>query len=157
MSPSTGKWPLLVASPYKTWLAPSKKVLILGDAAHAMPPYMAQAAAMAVEDGAALATVLSHVSDRSEIPFALSVFNDVRLERASAMQHASNINGGTLHLHDGPEQRARDEAMKPEVEGKHFVWSPNHWSDPCTQWWAYGYDAEEAAEKAWKAAHERDS
>jgi salicylate hydroxylase len=146
----TLKWPLLMGPKLPTWIAEGKKVLIMGDAAHAMVPYMSQGAAMAVEDGAALASVLSLISIEDEIPTALSVFEKERMKRAGQMQDASWLNGKLWHFKDGPEQRLRDESMRPEVEGRSFSWSANQWSDPVTQWWAYGYDAEEEVERAFK-------
>jgi salicylate hydroxylase len=152
MVDKTLKWPLRSGAQLRTWVAASSKVLILGDAAHAMVPYMSQGAAMAVEDGAALATVLNHIDNISSLPFALRVFEKERLERTSQMQEASLTNGLLWHFPDGPEQEARDDSMRAEVEGKHFLSSANQWSDPATQWWAYGYDAEERMKKAWDAA-----
>ena len=152
MIDKTLKWPLLSGSPLERWVAPTNKVLIMGDSAHAMVPYMSQGAAMAVEDGAALATVLSQIESYSEIPSALSVFEAVRMKRSGQMQSASLLNGKIWHFADGPEQKLRDQSMRPEVEGKSFSWSANQWSDPVTQWWAYGYDAEKEIESAWKNA-----
>jgi len=152
MIDKTLKWPLLSGSPLERWVAPSGKVLIMGDAAHAMVPYMSQGAAMAVEDGAALAEVLNQLESRDQLQTALKAFETERIKRSSQMQEASLVNGKLWHFADGPEQQARDQAMRPEVEGKHFLVSPNQWSDPVTQWWCYGYDAEEAIVKAWKAA-----
>lgn len=152
MIDKTIKWPLMNCTPLKTWIEPSNKLLILGDAAHAMLPYMSQGAAMAVEDGAALAAVLNLIDSPRSIPFALGVFEKERLKRSSQMQEASTTNGILWHFPDGPEQMARDRGMRPEVEGKHFLASTNQWSDPVTQWWAYGYDAEAALRLAWDAA-----
>jgi len=149
MIDSTLKWPLLSASPLKTWIAPSNKVVIMGDAAHAMVPYMSQGAAMAVEDGAALAAVLSLIDTPEHVPSALKVYEMERMKRSGQMQQASLLNGKLWHFPDGEEQRLRDESMRPEVEGRSFNWSANQWSDPVTQWWAYGYDAEKEVEKSW--------
>jgi salicylate hydroxylase len=132
------------------WVSPNGKALILGDAAHAMLPYMSEGAAMAVEDGAALAIALNRVTSPSQVRAALSVFEKERIMRTSQMQQASLINGKLWHFKDGPEQRARDEAMRAEVEGKHFSESANQWSDPVTANWCYGYDAEEEMRKAWE-------
>ena len=99
---------------------------------------------MAVEDGAALAEALSHANSSDDIPKVLSVFERVRANRSGQMQQASLINGTLWHFADGPEQEARDLAMQPEVLGQSFEESPNQWSDPVTQEWAYGYDAVEA-------------
>ncbi|KAH7393696.1 hypothetical protein BKA64DRAFT_676771 [Cadophora sp. MPI-SDFR-AT-0126] len=146
----TIKWPLLSGQPLTRWVAPSGKSLLIGDAAHAMVPYMSQGAAMAVEDGAALGEILSTIVDRAEIPTALKVFEQVRIVRAGQMQEASLLNGKIWHFADGPEQKARDKSMQAEVEGISFVSSANQWSDPVTQWWAYGYDAPEEVLRAWK-------
>lgn len=135
-------------APLPQWASGS--LLIMGDSAHAMVPYMSQGAAMAVEDGAALGEVLSLVENAGQIPLALEVFEKVRMKRSYQMQEASLINGKLWHFPDGPEQRARDLAMRPEVEGEHFLTSPNQWSDPVTQWWAYGYNAEAEVVKVWK-------
>ncbi|KAF4621956.1 hypothetical protein G7Y89_g14389 [Cudoniella acicularis] len=144
------KWPLMSGKPLSSWIAPSRKVLIIGDAAHAMLPYMSQGAAMAVEDGAALAAVLSLIETVDQIPSALKVFEAERIKRSGQMQGASLLNGKLWHFADGSEQQLRDEGMRPEVQGKSFSWSANQWSDPVTQWWAYGYNAEEEVEKAWR-------
>jgi salicylate hydroxylase len=147
---NTIKWPLLSAPKLPRWVAPSNKVLIIGDAAHAMVPYMSQGAAMAVEDSGVLASVLSLISSADEIPFALNVFEAERMKRAGQMQDASLLNGKLWHFANGPEQRLKDLSMRPEVEGKSFSWSANQWSDPVTQWWAYGYDAEEEVERIFR-------
>lgn len=114
-------------------------------------------AAMAVEDAAALAEAISMISSKYELQTALNAFQTVRVERANQMQEASLVNGRLLHFPDGPEQQARDAAMRLEVEGRPFTESPNQWSDPVTQAWCFGYDAEEAAAEAakWALAEER--
>jgi salicylate hydroxylase len=63
----TLKWPLMTGTPLDRWVSKSGKLLMLGDASHAMVPYMSQGAAMAVEDGGALAKALRYVADKSEI------------------------------------------------------------------------------------------
>jgi salicylate hydroxylase len=105
---------------------------------------------MAVEDGAALAEILSHIDSKDRLPAAMRVFEKERIKRTSQMQQASAINGKLWHFADGPEQRARDEAMRPEVEGRSFSESPNQWSDPVTANWCYGYDGEEEMAGAWE-------
>ena len=42
MIDKTLKWPLMTVPRQSHWLSKSKKLLILGDAAHAMVPYMSQ-------------------------------------------------------------------------------------------------------------------
>ncbi|KAK7707405.1 hypothetical protein SLS57_009275 [Botryosphaeria dothidea] len=146
----TLKWPMMASQGLDRWVSESNKVVIIGDAAHAMLPFMSQGAAQAVEDGASLATLVSSVSSQSELPAALRIFEELRIPRAGQVQQASFVNGRIFHFGDGPEQRARDAAMRAEAEGKHYLQSPNGLSDPTTQLWVYGYDAEEEAKKAWE-------
>ncbi|KAM0205010.1 hypothetical protein ACHAQI_009558 [Fusarium lateritium] len=150
MIKSTSKWPLVSGSRLLTWISRSQKLLILGDAAHAMVPYMSQGAAMAVEDGASLAAAISKISHKDQLTTALRVFERERMSRSYGMQSASLVNGRLWHYPDGPLQQARDDGMRAEVEGKPFVESTNQWSDPVTQIWAYGYDAEDAIEELWQ-------
>ncbi|KAJ5095289.1 hypothetical protein N7532_007580 [Penicillium argentinense] len=148
MITNTIKWPLVSGTPLPRWTA--GRIVMLGDAAHAMLPYMSQGAAMAVEDAIALSTSLSKLTSTHDLPTALSIFEKARIDRTSKMQEASLLNGKLWHFADGPLQRARDAAMKPEVDGVGFSHSPNQWSDPVTQIWTYGYDAEGAVERAWR-------
>ncbi|KKA22978.1 Uncharacterized protein T310_2992 [Rasamsonia emersonii CBS 393.64] len=155
MVDKTLKWPLLSGTPLDRWV--SGKLVILGDAAHAMVPYMSQGAAMAVEDGVALAHSLSKVRVREHIPTALSIFERVRQKRTTQMQEASLLNGQLWHFADGPLQQVRDRAMMPEVEGRLFSHSPNQWSDPTTQVWCYGYDARGEFDRAWMGQKRKSS
>lgn len=111
---------------------------------------------MAVEDAAALSAILTVVLHKDQLKQALEVFEKVRMLRAGQMQEASLVNGLLWHYPDGAEQRARDAAMQYEVLGQHFIESPNQWSDPQTQIWCYGYDAEEEVLKAWAESHNKE-
>jgi salicylate hydroxylase len=86
---------------------------------------MSQGAAMAVEDGTALAVVINNIRSIDELKFALNVFQSERRSRTSLMQEASMVNSMIWHFADGPEQRERDAAMQPEVQGRSFQSSPN--------------------------------
>lgn len=99
---------------------------------------------MAVEDAAALAEAFRQAQNEHDISRVLAEFERVRTKRSTQMVQASFINGKLWHFADGPEQRARDSAMRAEVLGQAFEESPNQWSDPVTQRWAYAYDAVEA-------------
>ncbi|KAJ1334978.1 salicylate hydroxylase [Microdochium nivale] len=154
MIDNTTKWPLISMRPTNKWLSASGKLVMIGDAVHAMVPYMSQGAAMAIEDAAALAVAVQHATSTS--PFsstlagALKVFERTRSLRSCQMQQASLVNVKLWHLPDGPLQQARDAATRPEVEGEPFSVSANQWSDPVTQEWTYGYDAEAEMVRALK-------
>ncbi|MFI5890030.1 FAD-dependent monooxygenase [Actinoplanes sp. NPDC051513] len=100
-------WALFDRPPLPRWSR--GRVTLLGDACHAMLPFMAQGAAQAIEDGATLAASLAaNPGDPAE---ALVGYERLRLPRATRMQALSSENKTRFHLHDGPEQEARDEAM----------------------------------------------
>ena len=74
---------------------------------------------MAVEDAAALAECLSHITDdfaTSSRRTALTVFEKMRQPRTKAVQEASLQAGNILHLPDGSEQEARDAVMISDSE-----------------------------------------
>lgn len=108
-------------------------------------PYVAQGAAQAVEDAAALGVLLSTISSRHEIPRALQVYEESRKPRAEAVQQSGSDNRITLHLPDGPEQVARDEQFRASTVGS----NPDKWSDREMQRVLWGWDAEKAALEAW--------
>jgi salicylate hydroxylase len=121
----------------------------MGDAAHSMVNHMAQGAATAMEDGAFLGKCIgSVVEGKMSILEAVRIYEQERMPKAYMKQQVSFLNGAIWHLPDGPEQHARDEAMKAELSGKYYVRSSNLYGDPQTVLEVYGYDAEDHAESA---------
>ncbi|MBS0524574.1 MAG: FAD-dependent monooxygenase [Proteobacteria bacterium] len=88
-APSVHKRPLVDRDPLDHWA--DGKVALLGDACHPMTPYMAQGAAMAIEDAAILSRCLDGV-DRDGIEAALARYEATRKERTSKMQFTSRQN-----------------------------------------------------------------
>jgi len=100
-------WALFDRAPLERWSV--GRVTLLGDACHAMLPFMAQGAAQAIEDGATLAACLAEAG--SDIPGALRRYQRLRIPRTSRLQAMSAANKTRFHLPDGPEQRERDARM----------------------------------------------
>jgi salicylate hydroxylase len=73
-----------------------------------MLPFMAQGAAQAIEDAATLAACLNNTA--VDVPTALRAYVALRKPRTTVLQERSQDFSKTFHLHDGPEQQARDEA-----------------------------------------------
>jgi salicylate hydroxylase len=121
-------WALFDRRPMARWSV--GRVTLLGDACHAMLPFMAQGAAQAIEDGATLAACLSQTAAQN-VPEALRRYEALRLPRASRVQGLSEINKMRFHLPDGPAQQARD----AEMAGGTTDFSPKAVA------WLYGYDA----------------
>jgi salicylate hydroxylase/6-hydroxynicotinate 3-monooxygenase len=87
--PSVHKRPLVDREPLDSWV--EGNVALLGDACHPMTPYMAQGAAMAIEDAAILSRCLEGV-DRDGVPAALKCYEATRRARTSQMQLTSRQN-----------------------------------------------------------------
>ena len=98
-------WAVFERAPLPRWSV--GRVTLLGDACHAMVPFLAQGAAQAIEDGATLAGCLTASGGR-DIPAALQRYEAIRLPRTSRVQAASMANKVRFHLPDGPEQQERD-------------------------------------------------
>jgi salicylate hydroxylase len=96
-------WALFDREPLPRWSI--GRVTLLGDACHPMYPFMGQGAAMAIEDGAALAACLSAVADPAD---ALQQYERLRLPRVILLQAMSRANKIRFHMPDGLAQRTRD-------------------------------------------------
>jgi salicylate hydroxylase len=102
---STNRWALYDRDPLTRWTA--GRAVLLGDAAHAMLPYMAQGAVQAIEDAAVLARCLEQAGQHG-LPAALDRYEYMRKPRATRCQEGSRLNGEMYHLADGEQQRLRD-------------------------------------------------
>jgi salicylate hydroxylase len=81
---------------------------LLGDAAHPALPFIAQGAAMAIEDAVTLAQCLS--AHGVEPIQALRLYEGLRRRRVARVQRASRMTGRIYHLR-GPLAHLRDAAL----------------------------------------------
>jgi salicylate hydroxylase len=89
------KWALFDAAPLSHW--GRGPVTLLGDAAHPILPYLAQGAAMAIEDAAVLAHCMGHAG-RDEPAAALRLYEQRRLARTARAQRAARRNGSVYQM-----------------------------------------------------------
>jgi salicylate hydroxylase len=88
------------------------RIALLGDAAHPMRPYLAQGAAMAIEDAAELGRALSMAANAGiEVPLALRRYALNRWQRCARVQARARRNGQVFHA-TGLLQRGRDLALR---------------------------------------------
>ena len=87
--PDCHKWAILEREPLARWS--DGRIVLLGDAAHPMTPYMAQGGATAIEDAAVLARCLAE-SEGEDIPGAFQRFEAHRKPRTSRIQAISSAN-----------------------------------------------------------------
>jgi salicylate hydroxylase len=86
----TFRWALYDREPLPAWTC--GRLTLLGDAAHPMLPHLGQGANQSIEDGMALATILS-LAPRANVPAALLAYERLRRERVAAVQRGARENG----------------------------------------------------------------
>jgi salicylate hydroxylase len=105
------KWALFTVPEGGEWTEGA--VALLGDAAHAMLPFAAQGAGMAIEDAAVLAKCLGETQNEGgpSIASAMQIYARGRRSRIGRVQRAARQAGRIYHL-TGPVAFARDLVIK---------------------------------------------
>jgi 2-polyprenyl-6-methoxyphenol hydroxylase-like FAD-dependent oxidoreductase len=104
------RWSLYYRPPIAKWS--TRRATMLGDAVHATLPYLAQGAAMAIEDGAILTRALGLTASEPE---ALQLYERNRIERTSHIVSGSGANRTLFHMSDQAKLR---QAFADRDEGK---------------------------------------
>jgi salicylate hydroxylase len=114
------KFALNVVDPSGPWA--EGRTALLGDAAHAMVPFLAQGAAMAIEDAAVLAAALA--VRPNDIAAAFAAYEAERKPRVSNVWKSARRTG--VHYHQsGLVAAARDFILR--TAGPNFVLGRNDW------------------------------
>lgn len=90
------------------------RIALLGDAAHPVLPFLAQGAALAIEDAAVLARLLAEHIGRdgaAGVPPALAAYASARAARVARVQETSRANGRAYHM-GAPWSFGRDLVMR---------------------------------------------
>ncbi|WP_276324911.1 FAD-dependent monooxygenase [Aurantimonas manganoxydans] len=88
-------WPLKAVPGARPWRHLGDRLILIGDAAHAMLPYAAQGAAMAIEDAAVLANHLDRAADLSN---ALRAYETERRPRIDKVRSRVGFHRFVYHL-----------------------------------------------------------
>ena len=111
------RWMLLHRQPVENWTR--GRVTLLGDAAHFMLQYMAQGAAMAMED----AVCLGACADEADGDFEKSFidYQKTRIIRASRVQISANeLVGMIFHVPDGLKRLVRNDMYRGRSAEQHY-------------------------------------
>ncbi|CAN7311923.1 FAD-dependent monooxygenase [Aminobacter sp. LjRoot7] len=124
-------WPLHTVDASRPWTSASGIVLI-GDAAHAMTPFAAQGATMAIEDAWTLADAVTAASDMAD---ALSQWEAARKIRVAKVARRGALNHFAWHA-AGPVALARNLFLRLKSPASLaadldwlYGWTPSGWSD----------------------------
>ncbi|EPQ56649.1 FAD/NAD P-binding domain-containing protein [Gloeophyllum trabeum ATCC 11539] len=132
----------------------SKKVALLGEAAHTIPPNMTQNTALAIEDAAALSSLFSRIREHNEIGRFVSAYHEVRYRPAYDVVHSEVGNMGLISGMEHPygEQPAQTDAalrsptvvgIKDVIPSAEFAYG---WDGMIK---LFNHDAEDDAEEWW--------
>lgn len=127
LSPSLFKWALMQREPIPKWT--QGRVTLLGDAAHATLPFLAQGAVQSIEDGVVLARCLDKYVD--DLSLAFDKFEKARIERTSKMVRGATANTGRFHSAELETEEGAEIYLKRE-------WSSSPITDRYD--WLYRYD-----------------
>lgn len=124
-------WPLHTVDASRPWSTPTG-IVVIGDAAHAMTPFAAQGAAMAIEDAFTLADAVAAAGKPAE---ALPRWEMARRHRVTRVARRGALNQLAWHA-SGPVALARNLFLKmksPESLAADldwlYGWTPPGWSD----------------------------
>ena len=118
------RWNLFDRQPLKAAQMTQGRVALLGDAAHPMLPYLAQGAAMALEDAWVLGQCLQPGAD---VTLGLQKYGQLRAARDARVVHTAQRNGQIFHL-SGAMALARNAVLS--LQGTQVVGMP----------WLYGFN-----------------
>lgn len=110
-------WSLYDAPQRPVWS--TGNVTLLGDAAHPVLPFLAQGAALAIEDSAVLVREISR--SPHELARAFAAYETVRKPRTARVQAAARQNATTFHA-AWPLSAARNFVMRRTDLAKRYTW-----------------------------------
>jgi salicylate hydroxylase len=115
------RWALFTVADGGEWS--QGQIALLGDAAHAMLPFAAQGAGMAIEDAAVLAKSLSDgaTDNPAGVAAALKRYGRLRRGRIAKVQRAARRQGRIYHM-AGPAAAARDYVIQALGPKRVLAW-----------------------------------
>jgi len=114
------RWSLFNRPPIRNWS--TGRATLLGDSAHATLPYLAQGAAMAIEDGAVLTRALGMAST---LPEALQLYQRNRVDRTARIVNQSSANRRLFHLQSKEEIRSEFSRRNEGADRNTWLYSYN--------------------------------
>ncbi|KAH8823165.1 hypothetical protein DL96DRAFT_1818929 [Flagelloscypha sp. PMI_526] len=129
----------------------SARCMILGDAAHPLPPCTSQCYALSIEDAEVLGFLLSKITSRSQLQQVLVAYEECRLDRTHQAQQWETQTIAHLSFPDGPERAAIAAQVREAIDN---LANPGLSSEGLDRLWGneiadFTYDAAEAAEGWW--------
>ncbi|MFM9970416.1 MAG: FAD-dependent monooxygenase [Burkholderiales bacterium] len=119
------RWALNNRKPIFNWS--TRRATLLGDAAHPTLPFLAQGAAMAIEDAAVLARALE---GGGSVPDAIETYQRSRMLRTSRIVEKSTEQGDLYHMADAGRMKRTFAARNPAKERDEWLYNYDPLSVP---------------------------
>jgi len=114
------RWSMHARPPTRNWS--TGRITLLGDSAHPTLPYLAQGAAMAIEDGAVLMRALAMAPN---ILDALQLYQRNRIDRTARIVEQSTANRALFHLRSVDEMRSAFARRNEGADRNKWLYSYN--------------------------------
>ena len=102
------RWSLFYRPPISNWS--TRRATLLGDSVHATLPYLAQGAAMAIEDGVVLAQKLEETG--GDFARAAALYQEARYLRTARVQLTSRFVGDYVYHPRGAAAEVRNQMLR---------------------------------------------
>ncbi|KAF8071521.1 hypothetical protein FPV67DRAFT_878314 [Lyophyllum atratum] len=135
------------------WVHESGRLMVVGEAAHPLPPGSVQANAMTLEDGAVLAKLFSHLRTEDQICSFLWAFQELRQPRVENVMAKEVGIVYYMTMPPGAQQEERDRTMRAKRDAGIGILQASGESAQSREWRdvkeVFGYDAEDEADNWW--------
>ncbi|EHK50920.1 uncharacterized protein TrAtP1_009298 [Trichoderma atroviride] len=126
--------PFFEVPPLERWTSIKRRVILIGDSAHAFTPQGGQGAAMGLEDAETLSHTLSHPDFKSDYVRLLTAWERHRIERLRLVKDFTDLNGRL---------RTPDTAVIQWLK-ELLIWGRFKWTGELGNLqWLHGYNAED--------------
>jgi 2-polyprenyl-6-methoxyphenol hydroxylase-like FAD-dependent oxidoreductase len=118
-------WPFYVVPHLETWVSTKKRVIIMGDAAHAIPPTAGQGASQAFEDVFSFSYLFSKAGDADGLGKTLGKWQAYRMKRVERiLELTRKLNNRRLSAEELGKLRKEDLYVEEGREGQAWLFDP---------------------------------
>ncbi len=80
------KWRLAESAPLSSWVSKNGRIILVGDAVHAMVPFAGHGATQGIEDAAVLSEIFRRASPQDDFSKLARLYENMRIPRVSRIQ-----------------------------------------------------------------------
>ncbi|KAI0897021.1 hypothetical protein F4806DRAFT_495528 [Annulohypoxylon nitens] len=118
------KWKLCWRDPQTKWTSPGRRIIQVGDSAHAFIPSSIAGATTALEDAQSLAECL-RLAGKENATLGTRIHEFLRYQRSSLLQRTGFANRQEMHREGGMEDVVKDEKPHGPLSIGKWVWTHN--------------------------------